>query len=171
MILDWLRSRCNAAPAAPPPMPEFVDLTCRHVREQVFAFTGRHVESVPSYSSMTDLLIGSYIWGLLEGCVGDLRGGRGCRGGGNIAPAAAEACLRLLGSERARWVRSQLPQWEGPPAYHPPYRRELSRMRSHGIRDGGYLAAGDRLCFARAGSLLSVLMRTWSRSDDGHGPA
>ena len=73
--------------------------------------------------------------------------------------AAAEACERVLGPARARWVRCQLPQWEGPPAYNSSFEWQLARMRQSGAHDGQHLAAGDRLCFAKAFSLLAVLMQ------------
>jgi hypothetical protein len=160
-MLHWLRGRLKAKPAPSARVPEIVDSVCRHVQDQLFALTGCRTAPVPSYSSMGDLLIGSYIWGLLEGYV---------RGIPDAAPAtkedtratvlvaAAEVCLGVFGPERARWVRCQLPQWDGPPAHHPPFRWELSRMHLCGARDGRCLAARDPLCFAKAGGLLAFLL-------------
>jgi hypothetical protein len=162
MMLNWLRSHRKAKPVPSERVPEIVDLVCRHVQDQIFASTGCHAVPVPSYSSMMDLLTGSYIWGLLEGCVRTIPGAEPAMDQENtrvtVLAAAAEACSRVLGPERARWVRCQLPQWDGPPAHHLVFRWELSRMRQYGVRDGRYLAAGDPLCFAKAGSLLAFLL-------------
>jgi hypothetical protein len=67
---------------------------------------------------------------------------------------------RVLGPKRTRWVRGQLPQCEGPPAHNPSFRWALARMRRDGARDGRCLVAGDPLCFAKASSLLVMLLAT-----------
>jgi hypothetical protein len=143
-------------------VPEIVDAVDRHVQDQLLAFTGGRAAPVPSYSSMADLLIGSYIWGLLEGYIRNSPDARSVMGEEDIQAtllaAAPELCARVFGHARAQWVRGQLPQWNGPPAYHLPFRRKLSRMRLHGLRDGRYLAARDSLCFAKAGGLLTFLL-------------
>jgi hypothetical protein len=112
---------------------------------------------------MTDLLIGSYIWGLLESYVRNEpshhRAMGEDRARASLLLAMDGVCQRVLGPERARWVRRQLPQWEGPPAHHPAFRRELIQMARRGARDGVYLAAGDPLCFAEGSSLLAFLMQ------------
>jgi hypothetical protein len=144
-------------------VPEIIDVVSSHVQDQVFAFTGRPVTPVPAHSSMTDLLIGAYIWGLLEGYIHDIPGDQPAMtqetARATILVAADGVCSQVFGPERARSVRCQLPQWEGPPAYHPIFRQELSTMCRRGARDGRYLAAGDPLCFAKASSLLTFMMR------------
>lgn len=162
MVPNWLRTHRKARTTPLPRVPEIVDVVGCHVQDQLFAFTGSRAAPVPSYSSMADLLIGSYIWGVLEGYV------RGIPNAG-LAPdeediraallvTAAEVCSPVFGPARAQWVRGQLPQWDGPPARHPPFRQELSRMRLRGVRDGRCLAARDPLCFAKASGLLAFLL-------------
>lgn len=159
-MLSWRRGSLRTKAAPLPGMPEIVDLACRHVQDQVVAFTGRHVEPVPAYSRMTDLLIGAYVWGLLEGCLRNLPDDETLIEDEHARTGvmAAEVCLRVLGPKRMRWVRGQLPQWDGPPARNLSYRWALSRMHRDGIHDGRYLMAGDPLCFAKASSLLAMLL-------------
>jgi hypothetical protein len=162
MVPNWLRTHRKAKPTPSPRVPEIVDAVGRHVQDQLFAFTGSRVAPVPSYSSMADLLIGSYIWGLLEGYVRDTHDANSVMGEEDIratlSVAAPELCSRVFGPVRAQWVRGQLPQWDGPPAYHLPFRRELPRMGLLGAHDGRCLAARDPLCFAKAGGLLTFLL-------------
>jgi hypothetical protein len=112
---------------------------------------------------MTDLLIGAYIWGLLDGYTHHIPGDEPAMTQDDtratILLVAEGVCSRVFGPERARSVRRQLPQWEGPPAYHPIFRQELSKMCRRGARDGRYLAACDPLCFAKASSLLAFMMQ------------
>jgi hypothetical protein len=111
---------------------------------------------------MTDLLIGAYIFGALEGYARTIPEIQNTAERGNtlelLQGAATEVCSRVFGPEWVRWVRYQLPQWDGPPAYHPTFRRELSSMCCRGARDGRCLAANDPLSFAKAGSLLAFLL-------------
>jgi len=160
MMLNWLRKGLKAKPAPSFPTPEVIELVSRHVQEQVVAFTGRHADPMPASSRMTDLLVGAYVWGLLEGCLRSLPGDEAPIKDEHARTAvmAAEVCSRVLGPKRMQWVRGQLPQWDGPPAYHPIFGRALSAMGSRGTRDGWYLASGDRLCFAKAGGLLAFLL-------------
>ena len=159
-MLNWLRKGPKAKPAPSSRAPEVVALVSRHVQEQVVAFTGRHADPMPAYSRMTDLLIGAYVWGLLEGCLRNLPGDEAPIEDEHARAAvmAAEVCSRVLGPKRMRWVRGQLPQWEGPPSRNLSHRWALSRMHRDGVHDGRYLAAGDPLCFARASSLLAMLL-------------
>jgi hypothetical protein len=117
---------------------------------------------MPEYDRMTDLLIGAYAWGLLEGCLRTLPGDEILieHEHAQTAVMAAEAYSRVLGPKRMRWVRGQLVQWDGPQARNLPNRWMLSRMRGDGIHDGRYLVAGDPLCFAKACSLLATLLAT-----------
>jgi hypothetical protein len=162
-MLNWLRDRWKAKPPPSPRVPEIIDAVSRHVQDQVFAFTGGPVAPVPTHSTMTDLLIGAYIWGLLEGYIRHIPGDEPAMTQENVRATilvvANGVCSRVFGPERAQSVRRQLPQWEGPPAYHPIFRPELSTMCRRGARDGRYLAAGDPLCFAKASSLLAFMMR------------
>jgi hypothetical protein len=160
MMLNWLRKGLKAKPAPSTRAPEIVELVSRHVQEQVGAFTGRYAASMPSYSRMTELLIGAYVWGLLEVCLRNIPGDEVLIEAehARIAVMAAEVCSRVLGPKRMRWVRGQLPQWDGPPARNHSYRWALSRMHRDGARDASYLTAGDPLCFAKAGSLLAMLL-------------
>lgn len=158
-MLNWLRKGLKAKPAPSFRAPEVIDLVSRHVQEQVAAFTGRHADPMPAYSRMTDLLIGAYVWGLLEGCLRNL-GDEVLSGDEHAwtAVMAAEVCSRVLGPKRMRWVRGQLPQWEGPPARNLSYRWALSRMHRDGVHDSRYLAARNPLCFAKASRLLAMLV-------------
>jgi hypothetical protein len=139
-----------------------VDRVSRHVEEQMFAFTGQRGAPLPPYSSMTDLLIGAYILGALEGYARTIPAIRNAAERENtrelLRDAATEVCSQVFSQEWVRWVRYQLPQWDGPPAYHPTFRQELSSMYCRGARDGRCLAANDPLCFAKAGSLLAFLL-------------
>ncbi len=159
-MLNWLRKGLSAKPAPSFLAPEVVELVSRHVQEQVVAFSGWHADPMPAYSRMTDLLLGAYVWGLLEGCLRNLPGGEASIEDerARTAAMAAEVCSRVLGPKRMRWVRGQLPQWEGPPARNLSYRLALSRMHRDGIHDSGYLMAGDPLCFAKASRLLAMLV-------------
>ena len=162
-MLNWIRDHWKATPSPSARVPEIIDLVSRHVQDQVFAFTGGPVAPVPAYSSMTDLLIGAYIWGLLEGYIRHIPGDEPAMtqedARATILVVANGVCSRVFGPERARLVRCQLPQWDGPPAYHPVFRQEISNMCRRGARDGRYLAAGDPLCFAKASSLLIFMMQ------------
>jgi hypothetical protein len=161
-MLNWFRDYEKVMPVQSAWVPEMVDLVSRHVGEQVFAFTGRRGGPLPSYSSMTDLLIAAYILGALEGyarTIPDVQHGTEQESTREILRAAAtEVCSRVFGPKWTRWVRYQLPQWDGPPAYHPTFRQELSSMCYRGASDGQHLASGDPLCFAKAGSLLASLL-------------
>jgi hypothetical protein len=162
MMLNWLRGPGNSKTVQSAWVPEMVDRVCRHVEEQVFAITGRRGAPLPPYSSMTDLLIGAYILGALEGYAHTIPEIQNAAERENtrelLRGAATEVCSRVFGPEWVRWVRYQLPQWDGPPAYHPTFRQELSSMCCRGARDGRCLAASDPLCFAKAGSLLAFLL-------------
>jgi len=159
-MLNWLRKGLKAKPALSSRAPEVIELVSRHVQEQVVAFTGRCADPMPAYSRMTDLLIGAYVWGLLESCLRNLPGSEAPIEDEHARTAimAEEVCSRVLGPKRMWWVRSQLPQWEGPPARNLSYRWALSRMHRDGVHDGRYLAARDPLCFAKASSLLAMLL-------------
>ncbi len=159
-MLNWLRKGLKANPTRSFPAPEVIELVSRHVQEQVVAFTGWHADPMPAYSRMTDLLIGAYVWGLLEGCLRNLPGELppAEEEHARIAVMAAEVCSRVLGPKRMRWVRGQLPQWAGPTARNLSYRWALSRMHRDGVHDARYLAARDPLCFAKGSSLLAMLM-------------
>ncbi|WP_204985700.1 hypothetical protein [Microvirga pakistanensis] len=161
-MLSWLRAPGNSKAVQSLWIPEMVDRVSRHVEEQVFAITGRRGAPLPPCSSMTDLLIGAYILGALEGYARTLPAIESAAERGNtrklLRGAATEVCLRVFSPERVRWVRHQLPQWDGPPAYHPTFRQELSSMCCRGARDGRHLAANDPLSFAKAGSLLAFLL-------------
>jgi hypothetical protein len=132
------------------------------VEDQVYAITERRGALLPSHSSMTDLLIGAYILGALEGYARTIPNVQNAPEHDStrelLRGAATEVCSRVFGPEWVRWVRYQLPQWDGPPAYHPTFRHELSSMCCRGARDGRCLAASDPLCFAKAGSLLAFLL-------------
>ncbi len=148
--------------AQPAWVPEMVDHVGCHVEDQVFAITGQRGAPVPLYSSMMDLLIGAYILGALEGyarTIPDVQHAteqeNTCR---LVRVAATEVCSQVFGPKWTRWVRYQLPQWDGPPAYHPTFRQELSIMSCRGARDGRCLASGDPLGFAKAGGLLAFLL-------------
>jgi hypothetical protein len=162
MMLNWLSGHGNAKVVQSAWVEDMIDRVCRHVEEQVCAFTGQRGVPVLSYSSMTDLLIGAYILGLLEGYACTLSDGGHATKRENsretLRIAATEVCSRVFSPEWVRWVRCQLPQWDGPPAYHPTFRQELSTMCCRGARDGRCLASGDPLCFAKAGSLLAFLL-------------
>jgi len=160
MMLNWLHRGLKAVPAPSSRAPEVIELVTRHVQDQVVAFTGRHADSMPAYSRMTDLLLGAYVWGLLEGCLRNLPGGEAPAEDehARTATMAEEVCSRVLGPKRMRWVRGQLPQWDGPPARNLSYRWVLSRMHRDGVHDGRHLAARDPLCFAKASSLLAMLL-------------
>jgi hypothetical protein len=160
MMLNWLRRGSKAEPTLSPWVSDVVALASHHVQEQVAAFTGRHEEPTPAYSRMTDLLIGAYVWGLLEGCLGNLPGDAPLVDDehARTAAMATEVCSQVLDTKRMRWVRGQLPQWEGPPARNLTYRWVLSRMHRDGVHDGRYLAAKDPLCFAKASRLLAMLL-------------
>jgi hypothetical protein len=161
-MLNWLRGYGMATPVQSAWVPEMVERVGRHVEEQVFAVNGRRGGPLPSYSSMTDLLIGAYILGLLEGYARAVSEGRLAikeeTTRETLRAAAVEVCSRVFGPKWARWVRYQIPQWDGPPAYHPTFRQELSSMCCRGARDGRYLASDDPLCFAKAGGLLAFLL-------------
>jgi hypothetical protein len=161
-MLSWLRGPRNSKAVQSAWIPEMVDRVSRHVEEQVFAITGRHGVPFPPYSSMTDLLIGAYILGALEGYARTIPEIQNAGERENtrelLRGAATEVCSRVFGPEWVRWVRYQLPQWDGPPAYHPTFRQELSSMCCRGARDGQHLAANDPLSFAKAGSLLAFLL-------------
>ncbi len=139
-MLNWLRGHGKVALVQSTWIPEMVDLVYRHVEEQVFAFTGRRGVPMPSYSSMTDLLIGAYILGLLEGyarTIPDVQHATEEESTREILRVTAtEVCSRVFGPKWTRRVRYQLPQWDGPPAYHPTFRQELSSMCLRGARDG-----------------------------------
>lgn len=128
----------------------------------MFAFTGRRGAPLPSYSSMTDLLFAAYILGALAGyarTIPDVQHATEQESTREILrAAAAELCSLVFGPKWTRWVRYQLPHWDGPPAYLPTFRQELSSMCCRGASDGRCLAANDPLCFAKAGSLLAFLL-------------
>ena len=109
-MLNWLRKSLKAKPAPVSQAPKVIDLVARHVQAQVAAFTGRQVEPMPEYDRMTDLIIGAYAWGLLEGCLRTLPGDEILieHEHAQTAVMAAEACSRVLGPKRMRWVRGQL---------------------------------------------------------------
>ncbi len=159
-MLNWFSKGLKAKPAPLSRAPEVIERVSGHVQAQIVAFTGRQVELMPEYGHMTDLLVGAYVWGLLEGCLHNVPGDVVSVGDEHARTAvmATEVCSRVLGPKRMRWVRGQLPQWEGPRARNLPYRWALSRMRRDGLHDGRYLAARDPLCFARASSLLAMLV-------------
>ena len=161
-MLNWLLGPGTSKTAQSPWVPEMVDRVSRHVEDQVFAITGRRGELLPSHSSMTDLLNGAYIVGALEGYARTIPEFQNAAERENtrelLQGAATEVCSRVFGPEWVRWVRYQLPQWDGPPAYHPTFRRELYSMCCRGARDGRCLASGDPLSFAKAGSLLAFLL-------------
>ena len=161
-MLSWLLGPGISKTAQSAWVPEMVDHVGRHVEDQVFAIAGRRGALLPSHSSMTDLLIGAYIVGALEGYARTIPEIQNTAERGNtrelLQGAATEVCSRVFGPEWVRWVRYQLPQWDGPPAYHPTFRRELSNMCCRGARDGRCLASNDPLSFAKAGSLLAFLL-------------
>jgi hypothetical protein len=161
-MLSWLRGPRNSKAVQSAWIPEMVDRVSRHVEEQVFAITGRHGVPFPPYSSMTDLLIGAYILGALEGYARTIPEIQNAGERENtrelLRGAATEVCSRVFSPEWVRWVRYQLPQWDGPPAYHPTFRQELSSMCCRGARDGRCLAANDPLSCAKASSLLAFLL-------------
>lgn len=117
-MLNWLRKGLKAKPAPSSRAPEVIELVSRHVQDQVVAFTGRPADPMPAYSRMTDLLLGAYVWGLIEGCLRHLPAGEASIKDAHAGTAvmAEEVCARVLGPKRMRWVRGQLPQWEGPTA-------------------------------------------------------
>ncbi len=161
-MLNWILGPGTSKAAQPAWVPEMVDRVSRHVEDQVFAITGRRGAPVPLYSSMTDLLIGAYILGAVEGyarTIPDVQNApESDRTRELLRDAANEVCSRVFGPEWVKRVRSQLPQWDGPPAYHPTFRQELSSMGCRGARDGRHLAANDPLSFAKAGSLIAFLL-------------
>ena len=161
-MLNWLCGPGNSKAVQSAWVPEMVDRVGRHVEDQVFAITGQRGTPVPYYSSMTDLLIGAYILGALEGYARTIPEFQNAAEREHtrelLQGAATEVCSRVFGPEWVRWVRYQLPQWDGPPAHHPTFRRELSSMCCRGARDGRCLAANDPLSFAKAGSLLAFLL-------------
>jgi hypothetical protein len=161
-MLNWLLGPETSKAVQSAWVPEMVDRVSRHVEDQVFAITGRRGALLPSHSSMTDLLIGAYIVGALEGYARTIPEIQNTAERGNtlelLQGAATEVCSRVFGPQWVQWVRYQLPQWDGPPAYHPIFRRELSRMCCRGARDGRCLASNDPLSFAKAGSLLAFLL-------------
>ena len=161
-MLNWLRGHRKMPLVQSAWIPEMVDSVCRHVKDQVFAFSGRRGAPVPSNSPMTDLLIGAYILGLLEGYISTIYDGEHATDQAKtreiLQAAAGEVCSRMFGQQWTRRVRHQLPQWDGPPAYHRTFREELSAMCCRGAHDGRCLAADDPLCFAKAGGLLAYLL-------------
>ncbi len=161
-MLNWLLGPGTSKAAQPAWVPEMVDHVGRHVEDQVLAITGRRGALLPSHSSMTDLLIGAYIVGALEGYARTIPEIQNPAERENtrevLQGAATEVCSRVFGPDWVRWVRYQLPQWDGPPAYHPTFRRELSSMCCRGARDGRCLASNHPLSFAKAGSLLAFLL-------------
>jgi hypothetical protein len=162
MALDWHRGHGPNNPASLARLAGIIDAVSRHVQDQIRAFAEQPGLPLPAYRSLTDLLIGAYVLGLLDSCVRKARGAGPAMSEDQVRATVLrgmeEVCLRVLGPERTRWVRHQLPPWEGPPAYHPAFRRELMRMAHRGAHDGAYLAADDPLCFAKASSLLSFMM-------------
>ncbi|MFD0461227.1 hypothetical protein ACFQY9_04310 [Microvirga aerilata] len=66
-MLNWLLGPGTSKAVQSAWAPEMVNRVSRHVEDQVFAITGRRGALLPSHSSMTDLLIGAYIVGALEG--------------------------------------------------------------------------------------------------------
>jgi hypothetical protein len=136
----------------------------RHVEDQLSAFAGRPVIHVPEQHGMMDLLIGAYVWGLLDGCLHSGDGDAAPAGDPNadaaILAAAAQVFPRLFGAERALWLRRMLPQWEGRSAQHQSFKRALDQMSQRGAADSRYLAAADPLRFARASGLLRFLLQT-----------
>ena len=161
-MLNWLRGEGKVEPVQSAWVPEMIERVCRHVEDQVFALTGCRGAPVPSYSSMTDLLIGAYVLGALEGyarAMPDVQHATEQESTRQLLRfAATEVCSRLFGPKWTRWVRYQLPQWDGPPAYHPTFRQELSSMCCRGASDGQCLTANDPLCFAKASGLLAFLL-------------
>jgi len=159
-MLNWLRKGLKAGPMPSSTSPEVIELVSRHVQDQVVAFTGRQADPMPAYSRMIDLLLGAYVWGLLEGYFRNLPGGGPQTKDERVRTAvmAEEVCSRVLGPKRMRWVRGQLPLWEGATTRDLPHRWALARMHRDGVHDGGFLAARDPLCFAKASSLLAMLL-------------
>ncbi len=161
-MLNWLLGPGTCKAAQPAWVPEMVNRVSRHVEDQVYAITERRGALLPSHSSMTDLLIGAYILGALEGyarTIPDVQSAPALDSTRELVRGVAtDVCARVFGPEWVQWVRSRLPQWDGPPAYHPTFRRELSSMGCRGARDGRCLATNDPLSFAKAGSLLAFLL-------------
>ncbi len=161
-MLNWLGGNQRGTSAQSAWVPEMIERVGRHVEEQVFAVTGQYGAPARPYSSMTDLLIGAYILGVLEGYARTIPEVQNAAERENtrelLRGAATEVCSRVFGVEWVRWARTQLPQWDGPPAYHLTFRQELSSMCCRGASDGRRLASGDPLGFAKAGSLLAFLL-------------
>jgi hypothetical protein len=113
--LNWLRGHRKVALVQSAWIPEMVDRVCWHVEDQVFAFSGRRGAPVPSYSPMTDLMIGAYILGLLEGYIRTIYDGEHATDQAKtreiLQAAAGEVCSRVFGPQWTRRVRHQLPQW------------------------------------------------------------
>jgi hypothetical protein len=94
---------------------------------------------------MSDLIVGAYVRGLIDGHVRAKPDGVGLRfveppGAVRLA-AAAEILARVLGPERRAWVRAHLPGWKGSPARNMAFGRELLRMHAEGVCDGRHLAS------------------------------
>lgn len=163
-MLDWFRHYLSTPVRPLPRLPEVIDAACIHVHGQVGAFEGQPTDRVPRYSRMSDLIVGAYVRGLIEGHLrakpDDTWRLDEAQAAAVRLAAAAEILARVLDPERTAWVRAHLPGWEGPPARNLAFGRELSRMHAEGVCDGRHLASGDRLTFARAGGLLRCLMQT-----------
>lgn len=163
-MFGWLRRRKKAHAPVPPLLQNAMEVVCRHVQSQVSAFEERSVERVPDRGRTNDMLIGAYVWGLLDGYLHNCNADREWAGDesaeGAIFATAVGVFERLFGRERSFWLRSHLPQWGGPWPAHASFRRALWEMRESGAADSRSLATGDPLAFARAGSLLGFLLLT-----------
>ncbi|WP_201865150.1 hypothetical protein [Microvirga soli] len=102
-MLNWLRGPGTSKAAQPAWVPEMVVRVSRHVEDQVFAITGQRGALLPSHSSMTDLLIGAYIVGALEGYARTIPEIQNTAERGNTRElhqgAATEVCSRVFGPQ------------------------------------------------------------------------
>jgi len=161
-MLNWLRRLPKARPPLPPPLQAAVDAVSGHVMGQISAFENKPTECVPERGRMNDLLIGAYVWGLLDGYIhrsnadAEWDGDRSAEAA--VLAAGDEIFSRLFGQERAQWLRGNLPQWGAPWPEHPSFRWALAEMHNRGASDSNSLASDDPLSFARAGGLLGFLM-------------
>lgn len=163
-MLGWLRRQTKAKPPLPPTLQDAMEVVCRHVENQVSAFEEKSVGQVPDRGRTNDMLIGAYVWGLLDGYIHNSNADREWAGDENAEGAIFSMAVgvfnRLFGHERSLWLRSHLPQWGGPWPAHSSFRRALWEMRESGAADSRSLVTGDPLAFARAGGLLAFLMLT-----------
>jgi hypothetical protein len=102
-MLEWRRCRRNTKPSLCPKLEAGVEAVCWHVEHQIWAFAGSPLAHVSEHSNRTDLLIGAYIWGLLDGYPHSKAEAEGA--GDN----SAEATILSINPERRRAAEESHP--------------------------------------------------------------